>query len=53
MLTKCLLDEAGLPVPSGYVVASADDAISVLGDLGGPVVVKPLSGHQGERSRSS
>jgi cyanophycin synthetase len=49
MLTKCLLEEAGLPVPNGYVVASADEAVSVFHDIGGPIVVKPLSGHHGEK----
>jgi cyanophycin synthetase len=49
MLTKCLLEEAGLPVPSGYVVASAEEAVTVFEEIGGPVVVKPLSGHHGEK----
>jgi cyanophycin synthetase len=49
MLTKCLLEEAGLPVPSGYVVASAEEAVAVFQDIGGPVVVKPLTGHHGEK----
>jgi cyanophycin synthetase len=49
MLTKCLLEEAGLPVPSGYVVASAEEAVGVFQDIGGPVVVKPLTGHHGEK----
>jgi cyanophycin synthetase len=49
MLTKCLLEEAGLPVPNGYIVTSADEAVAVLAEIGGPVVVKPLSGHHGEK----
>jgi len=49
MLTKCLLEEAGLPVPSGYVVTTAEEAVEVFHDIGGPVVVKPLSGHHGEK----
>jgi cyanophycin synthetase len=49
MLTKCLLEEAGLPVPSGTIVTSADEAVAVLTAIGGPVVVKPLSGHHGEK----
>jgi cyanophycin synthetase len=48
MLTKCLLEEAGLPVPRGYVVGSAEEALAVFEDIGAPVVVKPLSGHHGE-----
>ena len=49
MLTKRLLEDAGLPVPSGYVVTSAEEAVEVFADIGGPVVVKPLSGHHGEK----
>jgi cyanophycin synthetase len=49
MLTKCLLEEAGLPVPSGHVVTSAEQAVAIFRDIGGPVVVKPLSGHHGEK----
>jgi cyanophycin synthetase len=49
MLTKYLLEEAGLPVPSGHVVRSADEALAALAEIGGPVVVKPLSGHHGEK----
>jgi cyanophycin synthetase len=49
MLTKCLLEEAGLPVPRGEIVRSAEEALAVLADIGGPVVVKPLSGHHGEK----
>ncbi|GLY88156.1 cyanophycin synthetase [Actinoallomurus iriomotensis] len=48
MLTKRLLEEAGLPVPSGCIVTSAEEAVAVLAEIGGPVVVKPLSGHHGE-----
>jgi cyanophycin synthetase len=49
MLTKCLLEEAGLPVPSGRIVTSSEEAVAVLAEIGGPVVVKPLSGHHGEK----
>jgi cyanophycin synthetase len=49
MLTKCLLEEAGLPVPSGDIVTSAEEAVAVMADIDGPVVVKPLSGHHGEK----
>src|SRR5204863_6833262 len=47
-LTKALLDEAGLPVPQGQKVASADEAQAVARSLGGPVVVKPLDANQGK-----
>ncbi len=49
MLTKSLLEEAGLPVPRGYVVTSEQDAVAVFQEIDGPVVVKPLSGHHGEK----
>ncbi|MFB9832793.1 cyanophycin synthetase [Actinoallomurus acaciae] len=49
MLTKCLLEEAGLPVPRGCIVTSPEEAVAVLAEIGGPVVVKPLSGHHGEK----
>ncbi len=49
MLTKRLLADAGLPVPRGYVVTSAAEAVEVFHEIGGPVVVKPLTGHHGEK----
>jgi cyanophycin synthetase len=49
MLTKRLLEEAGLPVPSGYVVTTAEEAVTIFREIGGPVVVKPLTGHHGEK----
>ncbi|HYO82574.1 MAG TPA: acetate--CoA ligase family protein, partial [Bryobacteraceae bacterium] len=47
-LTKRLLDRAGLPVPLGEVVKSADQAVRAFEIMGGPVVVKPLDGNQGK-----
>lgn len=46
-LTKLLLDQAGLPVPTGALVHSADDAVRAAQDLGFPVVTKPLDGNHG------
>jgi cyanophycin synthetase len=46
-LTKMLLDAAGVPVPLGRVVSSAEDAWAAAQELGGPVVVKPRDGSQG------
>jgi cyanophycin synthetase len=46
-LTKMLLDAAGVPVPLGRVVSSAEDAWVAAQELGGPVVVKPRDGSQG------
>ena len=45
--TKALLSRAGIPVPEGRVVRSATEAIAALHELGAPVVVKPLTGRQG------
>jgi cyanophycin synthetase len=44
---KALLAEAGLPVPSGRVVRSQDEALSAARHLRWPVVVKPLNGNHG------
>jgi cyanophycin synthetase len=46
-LTKKLLAAAGLPVPAGVVVRSADDSAAEATKLGYPVVVKPLDGNHG------
>jgi cyanophycin synthetase len=46
-LTKRLLAEAGLPVPRGTVVRTADAAAEEAARLGYPVVVKPLDGNHG------
>ncbi|WP_437673175.1 cyanophycin synthetase [Sorangium sp. So ce131] len=47
-LTKQLLERAGVPVPRGIVVRTADEAARALGQLRAPVVVKPLDGNQGK-----
>lgn len=46
-LTKLLLHEAGLPVPRGVVVRTADEAVAEAARLRHPVVVKPLDGNHG------
>ncbi|HJT64837.1 MAG TPA: cyanophycin synthetase [Pyrinomonadaceae bacterium] len=45
--TKILLSRAGIPVPEGRVVKTAAEAVAAMHDLGPPVVVKPLTGRQG------
>lgn len=45
--TKRILSRAGIPVPEGRVVRSAVEAVAALHELGAPVVVKPLTGRQG------
>jgi cyanophycin synthetase len=47
-LTKKLLAAAGVPVPNGRPVTSADDAWTALCEIAAPVVVKPLDGNQGK-----
>jgi cyanophycin synthetase len=47
-LTKQLLDAAGVPVPRGRPVTSADDGWAAAQDIGLPVVVKPQDGNQGK-----
>lgn len=47
-LTKALLSEAGLPVPRGEVVRSADAAVAAARRLRGPVALKPFDGNQGK-----
>lgn len=47
-LTKTLLRAAGVPVPIGRLVASADEAWAVALQIGLPVVVKPQDGNQGK-----
>jgi cyanophycin synthetase len=46
-LTKRLLADAGIPVPSGQLARSAEEAVQSLREIGAPVVVKPLDGNQG------
>jgi cyanophycin synthetase len=47
-LTKQLLRAAGVPVPWGRPVDSAEDAWAVAEEIGLPVVVKPRDGNQGK-----
>ncbi|MDB5730664.1 MAG: cyanophycin synthetase, partial [Variovorax sp.] len=47
-LTKQLLNAAGVPVPLGRPVASAEDAWAAAGEIGLPVVIKPQDGNQGK-----
>ncbi|TCT07440.1 cyanophycin synthetase [Paralcaligenes ureilyticus] len=47
-LTKMLLATAGVPVPDGRCVSSAEDAWAAALEIGAPVVVKPRDGNQGK-----
>lgn len=46
-LTKELITAVGVPVPEGREVGSAEEAIEAAGDIGFPVVVKPIDGNHG------
>ena len=47
-LSKILLHAAGVPVPGGRPVLSAEDAWGAACEIGGAVVVKPQDGNQGK-----
>jgi cyanophycin synthetase len=47
-LSKELLHAAGVPVPVGRPVLSAEDAWAAACEIGAPVVVKPQDGNQGK-----
>ena len=47
-LTKNLLAAAGVSVPIGEVVTTADDAWRAAQKIGGPIVLKPKDGNQGK-----
>ncbi|MDP1796711.1 MAG: ATP-grasp domain-containing protein, partial [Planctomycetaceae bacterium] len=46
-LTKSMLRSAGVPVPSGRLVDSPEDAWAAAQRIDGPVVVKPVDGNHG------
>ena len=47
-LSKILLHAAGVPVPAGRPVLSAEDAWAAACEIDAPVVVKPQDGNQGK-----
>jgi cyanophycin synthetase len=47
-LTRTLLADAGVPVPAGAGARSVEEAVRILAEVGGPVVVKPRQGHHGD-----
>ena len=46
-LTKVILQQAGLPVPSGQLISSAEEAVAAAEAIGYPIVTKPLDGNHG------
>jgi cyanophycin synthetase len=47
-LTKARLAKASIPVPTGEIVRTEEEAVAALSSIGGAVVVKPLDGRQGK-----
>ncbi|MNJ87818.1 Cyanophycin synthetase [compost metagenome] len=47
-MTKVLLAAAGVPVPDGASVTTAEEAWQAARDIGAPVVIKPRDGNQGK-----
>lgn len=47
-LTKYILRENGIPVPYGKTVDSESAAVAAAGQIGLPVVIKPVDGNQGK-----
>jgi cyanophycin synthetase len=46
--TKERLQHHGIPVPEGRVVSTLKEAHKALAEIGKPLAVKPVNGHQGE-----
>ncbi|RYZ21589.1 MAG: cyanophycin synthetase [Chitinophagaceae bacterium] len=46
--TKQLLSDAFIPVPKGTVLRHVENLPEAIAELGFPIVVKPLDGHQGK-----
>ncbi|MPS73730.1 MAG: cyanophycin synthetase [Chryseobacterium sp.] len=47
-LTKKMLEDAAIPVPSGGLVVDEDDLRYVINKIGYPLVLKPLDGNHGK-----
>lgn len=45
--TKRVLENIGLPVPNGDVVKTVDGAVEVAGEIGYPVILKPIAANHG------
>ncbi len=46
-LTKKMLDDAAIPVPTGGLVSDVEQLESVIKKIGYPIVIKPLDGNHG------
>jgi biotin carboxylase len=49
--TRLLLEDAGLPSPTSFLVTTAEEALAAAGRLGLPVIVKPRGGTGGSGVR--
>lgn len=49
-LTKKMLDEAAIPVPSGDLISEPEELEKVIRKIGYPIVLKPLDGNHGKGS---
>ena len=49
-LTKKMLEEAAIPVPSGDLITEAEELERVIRKIGYPIVLKPLDGNHGKGS---
>lgn len=47
VMTKHILEEAGMPVPEGGLANNEAQAILCFREIGGPVALKPFNGNQG------
>ncbi|HEV2736604.1 MAG TPA: cyanophycin synthetase, partial [Longimicrobiaceae bacterium] len=45
--TKRVLERVGLPVPRGAVASTPEEALEIAGDIGYPVLLKPLDANEG------
>ena len=45
--TKNLLENAGIPVPRGYIVYDEEDLEDAIHKIGYPIVLKPVNGNHG------
>ncbi|HLN20972.1 MAG TPA: cyanophycin synthetase [Bacteroidales bacterium] len=46
--TKDILEEAGIPVPSGIVAGDTEEFINAVDSIGFPLAIKPNNGNQGK-----
>lgn len=45
--TKNLLEQAGLPIPTGYIIREEQEIATIINKTGYPLAIKPLNGNHG------